>query len=172
VKQEAATRQDLDDASSSVKANEAAVNAKGATAEAYRAQLRSAALNLEYATIRAPIGGRIGDSSIQVGGLISAASQTPLTTIVPLDPIWVRFKVQEVLLPQFQKATQLPTGLILSDGTTHPYPGVIVNTLNQVLDARRNLFSGELTLARLREEELSSVVQLYRALGGGWQRSP
>ncbi|MBV9081891.1 MAG: efflux transporter outer membrane subunit [Acidobacteriaceae bacterium] len=39
----------------------------------------------------------------------------------------------------------------------------------QVLDAERNEFSGELTLAQLRKNELLSVVQLYRALGGGWQ---
>lgn len=39
----------------------------------------------------------------------------------------------------------------------------------QVLDAQRNLFQGELTLAQLNREELLSVVQLYRALGGGWQ---
>jgi multidrug efflux system outer membrane protein len=37
-----------------------------------------------------------------------------------------------------------------------------------VLDAQRNLFQGELDLARLRQQELGSVVQLYRALGGGW----
>jgi multidrug efflux system outer membrane protein len=39
----------------------------------------------------------------------------------------------------------------------------------QVLDAERNEFSGELTLAQLRKNELLSIVQLYRALGGGWQ---
>jgi outer membrane protein TolC len=39
----------------------------------------------------------------------------------------------------------------------------------QVLDAERNLFQGELTLAQLRREEILSVVQLYRALGGGWE---
>jgi multidrug efflux system outer membrane protein len=39
----------------------------------------------------------------------------------------------------------------------------------QVLDAERNLFSGELDLARLRRDELVSIVSLYRALGGGWQ---
>jgi multidrug efflux system outer membrane protein len=39
----------------------------------------------------------------------------------------------------------------------------------QVLDVQRNLFQGELTLARLRRDELASVVELYRALGGGWQ---
>jgi multidrug efflux system outer membrane protein len=39
----------------------------------------------------------------------------------------------------------------------------------QVLDSERNLFAGQLTLAQLRLLELQSVVQLYRALGGGWQ---
>ncbi|HEY2934825.1 MAG TPA: efflux transporter outer membrane subunit [Acidobacteriota bacterium] len=39
----------------------------------------------------------------------------------------------------------------------------------QVLDAQRNLFQGELALAQLRREQLLAVVQLYRALGGGWQ---
>jgi outer membrane protein, multidrug efflux system len=38
----------------------------------------------------------------------------------------------------------------------------------QVLDAQRSLFQGELDLTRLRWEELTSIVQLYRALGGGW----
>ena len=37
-----------------------------------------------------------------------------------------------------------------------------------VLDAQRNLFQGDLELARLRQRELASVVQIYRALGGGW----
>ncbi len=47
------------------------------------------------------------------------------------------------------------------------YEGGIDNYL-QVLDAQRNLFQGELDLARLRQQELTSLVQLYRALGGGW----
>jgi outer membrane protein, multidrug efflux system len=37
------------------------------------------------------------------------------------------------------------------------------------LDSERDLFAGQLTLAQLRLVELQSVVQLYRALGGGWQ---
>jgi NodT family efflux transporter outer membrane factor (OMF) lipoprotein len=40
----------------------------------------------------------------------------------------------------------------------------------QVLDAERNLFGVQLILAQLRLLELQSVVQLYRALGGGWQQ--
>ena len=47
------------------------------------------------------------------------------------------------------------------------YQGGVDNYL-QVLDAQRNLFQGELELARLRQRELATVVQLYRALGGGW----
>ncbi len=38
----------------------------------------------------------------------------------------------------------------------------------QVLDAQRNLYGGELQLAQLRLQERVAVVQLYRALGGGW----
>lgn len=39
----------------------------------------------------------------------------------------------------------------------------------QVLDSERNLFQGQLMLAKLRLEVLNSFVQLYRTLGGGWQ---
>jgi multidrug efflux system outer membrane protein len=39
----------------------------------------------------------------------------------------------------------------------------------QVLDSERNLFQGELALAKLKLQVLGSYVQLYRALGGGWQ---
>ncbi len=39
----------------------------------------------------------------------------------------------------------------------------------QVLDAERNLFTGQLALAQLQRAELVAVIQLYRALGGGWQ---
>src|SRR5262245_5850894 len=39
----------------------------------------------------------------------------------------------------------------------------------QVLDADRTLFEGQLQLAQLRRNELVAVVEVYRALGGGWQ---
>jgi outer membrane protein, multidrug efflux system len=38
----------------------------------------------------------------------------------------------------------------------------------QVLDSQRTLFAGQLTLAQLRLQERVAVVQIYRALGGGW----
>jgi multidrug efflux system outer membrane protein len=52
---------------------------------------------------------------------------------------------------------------------TQRYQGGLDSYL-PVLDAQRNLFQGELDLARLRQQELSSLVQLYRALGGGWTK--
>jgi outer membrane protein, multidrug efflux system len=39
-----------------------------------------------------------------------------------------------------------------------------------VLTNQTTLFSGELTLASAREQEMLSLVQLYNALGGGWQQ--
>jgi outer membrane protein, multidrug efflux system len=45
-----------------------------------------------------------------------------------------------------------------------------VDTLLSALDADRDLFDAELLLAQIKRDELVSVVQLYRALGGGWQQ--
>lgn len=45
-----------------------------------------------------------------------------------------------------------------------------VSTLLEALDADRELFDAELSLAQARRDELLTVVQLYRALGGGWQQ--
>jgi multidrug efflux system outer membrane protein len=44
-----------------------------------------------------------------------------------------------------------------------------VDTLLNALDSDRDLFQAELTLSQIRLNELLSVVQLYKALGGGWQ---
>jgi len=44
-----------------------------------------------------------------------------------------------------------------------------VETLLNALDADRDLFQAELALSQIRLDELLSVVQLYKALGGGWQ---
>ncbi len=44
-----------------------------------------------------------------------------------------------------------------------------VDTLLNALDSDRDLFQAELALSQIRLNELNSVVQLYKALGGGWQ---
>jgi multidrug efflux system outer membrane protein len=45
-----------------------------------------------------------------------------------------------------------------------------VDTLLNALDADRDLFGAELDLAKTRRNELQTLVQLYRVLGGGWQQ--
>ena len=67
---------------------------------------------------------------------------------------------QERLVEALRASTRL---------STQRYEGGVDNYL-QVLDAQRNWFQGELDLARLRQQELAAIVQLYRALGGGWKR--
>jgi outer membrane protein TolC len=44
-----------------------------------------------------------------------------------------------------------------------------IDSYLQVLDAERQLFDTELELRRVRANELLNIVQLYKALGGGWQ---
>lgn len=156
VVEDAAPKQSLDDALAALQANQANVNARKANVEqtrlststqidsvqaqveANRALVRTAELDLEYATIQAPISGRIGDSLIQVGGLVTRNAATPLTTIVPLDTIWVRFQVSEAEALTFQRlavsdrARSGPLQLILADGAAHAYEGRFENTVNQV----------------------------------------
>ena len=44
-----------------------------------------------------------------------------------------------------------------------------IDTLLNALDADRELFNAELDLSQTRQNELLTLVQLYKALGGGWQ---
>lgn len=156
VREDAAAQQDLDNATAALKATQANVEANQASVEQARlsttaqidsaggqlasaqALLRIAELNLGYTTIRAPISGRIGDASIAVGGLVTTGSAHPLTTIVPLDPIWVKFKVTEAFHLNFQgradkdQELQQPLDLVLADDLLHPFRGRYVNSLNQV----------------------------------------
>jgi outer membrane protein, multidrug efflux system len=75
-------------------------------------------------------------------------------------------KYHEVRLRQQQLVDDLAESVRLSNmryqgGTT---------TYLEVLDGQRSLFAAELTLAQARGNEYQSLVQLYRALGGGWQQ--
>ena len=156
VAADAASKQDLDAAAAALKANQANVAALKANVdqtalstrtqidsmkakvEAQRAALRTAELNLQYGTIRSPIDGRIGDTLVPVGGLVTPNSPQPLSTIVPLDPIWVRFKVTESEYLSWTKdgkampGGNLPLVLILADKSEYPLTGRIENALNQV----------------------------------------
>ena len=65
------------------------------------AALRQAQLQLEFATIRAPIDGRIGEAFVRAGNLVSAGT-TLLTTLVSIDPVYVVFEGDENIYLKYQ----------------------------------------------------------------------
>ena len=78
---------------------QAAADAQSALVRADSAAVAVARLNLEYATIRAPIAGRTGGLTVREGNLVRPATGTPLLTINQLRPILVRFAVPASELP-------------------------------------------------------------------------
>jgi multidrug efflux system membrane fusion protein len=68
-----------------------------------QAAVRPAELNLSYAEIRAPFGGRLGRNQASVGTLVSVAG-TVLNTLVQLDPIYVTFNPSETDLAEIEQA--------------------------------------------------------------------
>ena len=156
VEADAAPKQDLETAEAALAASQASVRASQAAVDqakiqtdtqiqsnegkvqALKGTLDAARLNVEYGTIRAPITGLIGDTQVPVGGIVNPASAIPLTTIVPLDPIWIRFKLSETQYLTFAKKGRMepartpPVQLILVDGSIFPAAGKIQNALNQL----------------------------------------
>jgi multidrug efflux system membrane fusion protein len=68
-----------------------------------QAAVDEARLNLQYATIRAPITGRTGSLLVREGNLVRANATQPLVTINQLRPILVRFAVPASNLPLVQE---------------------------------------------------------------------
>jgi multidrug efflux system outer membrane protein len=66
---------------------------------------------------------------------------------------------QQLTVADLEESVRLST-IRYQGGTT---------TYLEVLDGQRSLYAAELTLAGTRGDEYRSLVQLYRALGGGWQ---
>ncbi len=77
--------------------------AAGATLAASEAAVEEARLNLQYATIRAPISGRTGSLLVREGNLVRAASPSPLVTINQIRPILARFAVPAGNLAELQR---------------------------------------------------------------------
>jgi multidrug efflux system membrane fusion protein len=78
------TRQSYEDQQATVAQSQAAVQADEAAIETAR-------LNLDYAMIRAPIGGRTGALLVDPGNYIQASTGTSLVAITQIKPIYVNF---------------------------------------------------------------------------------
>jgi RND family efflux transporter MFP subunit len=86
----------------------AQVRSASAALVAAQARVRSRALDVEFAYVRAPIGGKISDRRIDSGNLV-ATGETLLTTINALDPIYFTFDVPESQFLKTARARQVGT---------------------------------------------------------------
>lgn len=129
VEIEAVSRQTFDTARSALQ------NAIAAKRSA-EADVETARLNLSYATVKAPISGRIGRAMVTEGALVGQGETTLLATIQQLDPVYADFTQPAADALQMRAAIQegrLPKGgedaLSLSvDGTDYTSTGTLLFT--------------------------------------------
>lgn len=130
VKANAISRQQFDNALAQQKLAQADV-------AAMRAARDRARLNLGYATVGAPISGRIGRALVTEGALVGQGEPTPMATIQQLDPIYVDFTQPATELARLRKAFESGSvervagasarvALVLDDGSEHPATGKLL----------------------------------------------
>jgi multidrug efflux system membrane fusion protein len=114
-------------------AKQAAADAAAAAARSDSATVALAQLNLEYATVRAPIGGRTGRLLLHEGNLVRAGSD-PLVSIVQMRPILVRFPVPATNLPALRerRGQQLKTIAMPARDSASAVQGILSFVDNQV----------------------------------------
>lgn len=125
----AVSRQDFDDASAALKQTEADI-------QYWKATVKTARINLGYCHVTAPISGRIGRSQVTEGAIVTAYQPVPLATIQQLDPMYVDVPQSTTDLLRLKNllksghldqngASQKKVGLILDDGSTYPWKGIL-----------------------------------------------
>ncbi len=127
VTSNAVSKQEFDQAM----AAKAQANADVAAAQA---ALSRAEIDLGYATVTAPISGRIGRALVTEGALVGKGEATPLANIEQYDPIWVNFSqssadflnLRENLRSGSAKASQAPVKLVLENGREYALPGKLL----------------------------------------------
>lgn len=80
-----------------------------------RAEVRAAQLNLDHATVRAPIAGRIGRSLVTEGALVGQGEATVLATIQQIDQVYV--DLTQTVADAMRLKDALATGAVRADGT-------------------------------------------------------
>lgn len=104
---------------------------------AHQAALQRARLNLAYATVTAPISGRIGRALVSEGALVGHNESTPLAVIQQLNPIHADLAQSTRELNDLRRAfraghlqqvgqDQVHATLIQDDGSVYPLPGKLL----------------------------------------------
>ncbi|MBN3790755.1 MexX/AxyX family multidrug efflux RND transporter periplasmic adaptor subunit, partial [Burkholderia sp. Ac-20353] len=110
--------------------------AKAAVTSA-NAELARAQLELDYATVTAPIAGRARRALVTEGALVGQDQATPLTTVEQLDPIYVNFSQPAADVDALRHAVQsghatgiaqqdVTVTLMRADGTAYPLKGKLL----------------------------------------------
>lgn len=101
---------------------------------AAKAALDSARIDLEHTRVTAPIGGRIGKSTVTEGALVTAEQAAPLATIQQLDPIYVDLNQsstellnlkKELAAGQVEPTTSQPVKVLFENGSEYAQTGVL-----------------------------------------------
>ncbi len=130
VKAQAVSQQEYDQAVSGLRQGEAAVAQQ-------QALLDEAELNLGYATVTAPIEGRVGNALVTEGALVGQGQATPMALIQQIDPIYLNLTQSTNSLLQIQNdvlsgqlslanANQTPVKLVLSNGEEYQHDGKLL----------------------------------------------
>ncbi|ROM70578.1 efflux transporter periplasmic adaptor subunit [Pseudomonas brassicacearum] len=117
----------------------AAVRQTAADVAANKAAVERARLNLGYATVTAPIAGRIGRALVTEGALVGQNETTPLALIQQLNPIHADLTQSTRELNELRRALrsgqlqqvgldQAKATLIQDDGSLYPLPGKLLFT--------------------------------------------
>ena len=111
-----------------------AYQTKLAAVTAAQAALDDAQLNLNYTKIVSPLDGIAGQQEAQIGDLVGTGSNTILTTVSQINPIWCNFPISEQSYWEFANRLKEAMGvpedkrpekveLILPDGSVYPHKG-------------------------------------------------
>lgn len=111
------------------------------------------------------LGYQVQVTEAQAKAVVAQYKKTVLTAFKEVEDALIAVqKSGEQRKAQEQQVAALQSAFRFSDLR---YQGGRASYL-EVLTAQRSLFEAELALARTRRTQLTSVVQLYKALGGGW----
>ncbi|NTJ68476.1 efflux RND transporter periplasmic adaptor subunit [Agrobacterium rhizogenes] len=113
----------------------AQVKVMDATAASGKAALDTAKLNLEFATVTAPITGRVGLRQQQEGGILRTTDATGVVTVTQMRPISVEFTLTQDDLPDLvagQAKGQLTVSAYSRDGAKHLADGKLSAIDSQV----------------------------------------
>ncbi len=119
-------------AQAQVESRRGAVAAADAAIAQAGAAMETAAINLGYCRVTAPISGRIGRSSVTEGAVVTAYQGVPLATIQQLDPIYADLPQSTNQLLRLKNSTLNATSLdqnkvqlLLGDNTPYPQEGTL-----------------------------------------------